>query len=170
MTLTCGLSGVAGEHYAAAELARRGFLVTLTRGNAPGIDILAYMPSTKRTVACQVKATDGSKKGPGQWILTPKDEDVSTLRSEFFIFVYLPPEMKPPHYTIVLSLEVARRVRAEFEQWLATPGRNGQQRAATNGVRMFFDKSGEHRERWDLIVAAASAHLPAESSAVHFHG
>ena len=49
------LTGVAGEHYAAAELARRDFLVTLTRGNAPGIDILAYHLPTEKTLRIQVK-------------------------------------------------------------------------------------------------------------------
>ena len=151
MAHTSGLAGVAGEHFVAAELARRGYLVTLTRGNAPGIDILAYWPATKKTVACQVKASDGRKKQDGQWILTPKDEDVLALRSDFFIFVYMPTDFGAPQYSIVPSKTVAAQVRAEFEAWLATPGKNGKQRSATNGIRHFFDKQGKWRGRWNLI-------------------
>lgn len=157
MASSSGLTGVVGEHYVAAELARRGFLVTLTRGNAPGVDVLAYWPETKTTITCQVKATDGIKKGPGQWILAPKDEDESAVRSDFFIFVYLPPELQAPHYSIVPSLEVAKQVRADFEHWLATPGKNGRPRSASNTIRMFVDKEGKHRNQWERLLKAAQA-------------
>lgn len=151
MASTSGLIGVAGERFAAAELARRGFLVTLTRGNAPGIDILAYLPETKRTVECQVKATDGSKKPAGEWLLTSKDENRDHLRSKFFIFVYIPGDGAPPQYSIVPSGEVARKIRADFQQWANTPGKKGQQRSVDNTIRKFVDPSGAWRNQWGLI-------------------
>lgn len=159
MATSSGLTGSAGEHYAAAELHRRGFLVTLTRGNAPGIDILAYHPDTKKTIAIQVKASDGHKKPAGQWILSLKDEDEGAVRSDFFIFVHMPRDFAPAEFTIVPSRDVARKILKEFNDWAATPGHKGQQRDATNRIRMFFDKTGEWRNRWDLILSKAGVKL-----------
>ena len=81
-----GIVGMSGEHFTAAELAHRGYLVTLTRGNAPGIDILAYFPETRDTAALQIKTADGSKKRRGEWIMNQKDEDAAAVRSDAFIF------------------------------------------------------------------------------------
>jgi HD-like signal output (HDOD) protein len=69
------LVGTAGEHFTAGELSRLGFLVTLTRGNAPGIDILAYHPATQRTVALQVKTAHSSNQPFGTWLMNAKDSD-----------------------------------------------------------------------------------------------
>jgi hypothetical protein len=153
MASRSGLTGVAGEHYAVAELARRGFLVTLTRGNAPGIDLLAYMPQTRQTVACQVKATDGTRKPPGVWLISTKDDDVTAIRSDFFILIYFPPHLAPPQFSIAPSREVASFCRTRFERWVSSPGKKGQQRNPANRIRKFEDREGHWRDRWDLLLA-----------------
>ncbi|HET6201612.1 MAG TPA: hypothetical protein VFI25_02285 [Planctomycetota bacterium] len=146
---TGGFVGVAGEHFVAAELARRGFLVTLTRGNAPGVDVLAYRPGTRRTVALQVKATVRL----GGWIMTPKDE--GEPRSDAFVFVFLP-EHGPPEYSVVPSREVAETIRVGFKKYLETPGKNGRRHDPENRVRYFNREEGEKwRGRWDVITSLA---------------
>src|SRR5204862_3077508 len=57
-----GLTGAAGEYYVAAELSRRGWPATATITNAPGTDVLAQDPETKRTVAIQTKTSSGGIK------------------------------------------------------------------------------------------------------------
>ncbi len=141
------LVGVAGEHFAAGELARRGFLVTLTRGNAPGIDILAYHPETKKTVALQVKAALGGNQARGKWIMSQKDEDEAAVR--------LPEPPDPAEYSIVPSRTVAKAIYADHRSWLATPGSKGQQRSTKNTMRHFKDPAGKWRDRWDIILALA---------------
>ncbi len=148
-----GLVGMSGEHFAAAELARRGYLVTLTRGNAPGIDILAYFPETRRTAALQIKTADGSKKRRGEWIMNQKDEDEAAVRSDAFIFVFLPRDYGAPEYSIVPSIIVARTICADHRIWHSTPGAKGQQRSSTNTIRQFRDPDGLWRDRWDAIAS-----------------
>ena len=149
------LTGVAGEHFAAAELTRRGFLVTLTRGNAPGVDLLAYHPETQRTVAIQVKTALGSKQKRGHWIMNQKDEDQESVRSQVFIFVYLPKELEqPPEYTVVPSTTVAQIIFNDHQAWQGSPGAKGQQRNATP-MRQFKDPEGKFLGKWDTILGLA---------------
>jgi hypothetical protein len=163
MASQSGLIGVAGEHFAAAELARRGFLVTLTRGNAPGIDILAYWPPTRRTIRCQVKATDGRKhREDGRWMMTQKEEDVTALRSQFFILVYIPGDDTAPHYSIAPSHAVAKQIFEQHRRWEKEPSKKGQPHSKTNPIRMFFDKQGNWRDKWNLIEEAAATTPPPE--------
>ena len=146
------LTGVVGEHYAAAELTRRGFLVTLTRGNAPGVDLLAYHPATQKTVAIQVKTALGSKQKRGQWIMNQKDEDQESLRSHVFIFVYLPKELdQSPEYTIVPSVTVAQTIFKDHQAWQGSLGAKGQQHNTTP-MRQFKDPLGEHLDKWQVIL------------------
>jgi len=149
------LVGVAGEHFAAGELTRRGFLVTLTRGNAPGIDILAYHPETKKSVALQVKTASGSNQSIGKWIMSQKDEDEEAVRSDAFIFIRLPELPDLPEYSIVPSQTVAKAIYDDHRRWLATPGSKGQQRSTKNTMRHFKDPAGKWRSRWGIILELA---------------
>lgn len=150
------LTGVSGEHFAAAELSRRGFLVTLTRGNAPGVDLLAYHPESQKTVAIQVKTALGSKQRRGQWIMNQKDEDEGAVRSHAFIFVYLPAQPdQSPEYTIVPSQTVAKKIHDDHRAWEGTPGAKGQQRSTKNTMRHFKDPASEFLGKWDTIMRLA---------------
>ena len=151
---TSGLTAAAGEHFATAELARRGFLVTLTRGSAPGIDVLAYLPRTRRTAALQVKTADGKKQSHGKWIMNAKDEDEFAIRSDAFIFVFLPKEFGPAEFSIVPSKIVARTIYSDHRKWESTRGAKGQQRSLSNTMRHFKDPEGKWRNRWDVVMAS----------------
>ena len=149
------LTGVSGEYFAAAELSRRGFLVTLTRGNAPGVDLLAYHPTSQKTVAIQVKTALGGKQPRGQWIMNQKDEDQELVRSEAFIFIHIPVLPDPPEFTIVPSKTVAKQIHDDHRAWRETPGAKGQQRSTNNPMRHFKDPNGKHRNKWDIILKLA---------------
>jgi hypothetical protein len=49
------LTALAGEHYAVAELCRRGYVASLTLKNYPKVEVFAFDPTTEQTVAIQVK-------------------------------------------------------------------------------------------------------------------
>ena len=149
------LVGTAGEHFTAGELSRLGFLVTLTRGNAPGIDILAYHPATQRTVALQVKTAHSSNQSSGQWMMNAKDSDESNLRSQAFVLVRFGAPPSPPEFSIVRSLTVARQLHRDHSAWEAAPGARGQARSLKNTVRIFKDSKGKWRDRWDIILKLA---------------
>jgi hypothetical protein len=149
------LVGTAGEHFTAGELSRLGFLVTLTRGNAPGIDILAYHPATRRTVALQVKTAHSSNQRSGTWMMNAKDSDEKHLRSQAFVLVRFGAPPTPPEFSVVRSLTVARQLHRSHSAWEATPGRRGQAHSLKNTIRVFEDPKGRWRDRWDLILKLA---------------
>lgn len=47
--------GIAGEHFVAGELAKRGWIATLTAKNTPAVDVLAERPGRDVFAAIQVK-------------------------------------------------------------------------------------------------------------------
>ena len=63
------LSGIAGEHFVAGELSRRGYVASLTLSNTQGIGILASNIDATKTVGIQVKANQG---GTRDWLLTER--------------------------------------------------------------------------------------------------
>lgn len=66
-----------------------------------------------------------------------------------YIFVSLN-ELDTPEYHIVPSKIVAGTISREYQDWLHTPGKNGQQRNETD-IRNFYDKDDVFLNRWDLL-------------------
>ena len=54
---------MAGEFLTAGQLFKRGYLASVTLGNAKAIDILVHNPNTGRNFNVQVKASQGQKGG-----------------------------------------------------------------------------------------------------------
>jgi hypothetical protein len=48
-------TGIAGEFFVAAELAKRNFQVAISLGNAKGVDLLVTTPNGKKTFEVEVK-------------------------------------------------------------------------------------------------------------------
>jgi hypothetical protein len=64
--LGTGLSGVAGEYFVGAELARRGYIASITLRNTRGVDILASNADARRSVGIQVKTSQHARPS---WIV-----------------------------------------------------------------------------------------------------
>ena len=140
------LVGIAGAHFVAGELTRRGFVATLTSRNTEGIDILVSNKSGSKTIAIQVKTTEG-KTEPRSWIMSEKSE--KRVDNLFYIFVSLKKD-KMPEFFIVSSNDVADYISSHHKKWLETPGKKGQQHKTTN-MRKFSDNEGKYLNRWDLL-------------------
>ncbi|WP_082374067.1 hypothetical protein [Ardenticatena maritima] len=141
-----GLTGVAGEYFVAAELSRLGYVASITLRNTRGIDILVSNATATRQVAIQVKTNQKSKP---EWVLNKK---VETFYSDnlFYVFVNLKSPNERPDFYIVPSKVVANFVRTDHQNWLETPGKDGQPHK-DNPVRKFRDPEGQFLERWDLL-------------------
>ena len=138
-------TGVAGEYFVAGELSRRGYVASITLRNTRSIDILASNEDATKSVGIQVKTSKGRS---ASWMLSKKAE---TLVGDnlFYVFVRLPAEGMPEFYVVPRN-EVARQVRESHREWLATPGRAGQQHVDSD-VRKFTDLDEKYRDRWDLL-------------------
>ena len=103
----------AAQFYAAAELTRRGYLVSLTFGNAPVSDLLVRSPNGKQfTVDVKGQSTKNF------WLIQPRLANPE----HFFILVFLPKQNKPPQYFIMSSDELMR-LREEYKQAMLARGK-----------------------------------------------
>lgn len=92
------LTGISGEFFVAAELAKRNFQVALTLGNAKGIDLYATNQITGRSFEIEVK--------------TLRQRNCFTLNfqrvraEKVFVFVYLNPNDVSPDFFILKGEEI----------------------------------------------------------------
>ena len=145
-SLSKGLTGIAGEYYAAAELSVQGYMAAVTLRNNESIDILAYRQADSKQFAIQVKTV---QHGSPKWPLNKKAES-DFKDNKFYIFVHLKSELTRPDFYIVPSQQLAENVKNNHKNWLAELGRQGQAHN-DNDLRVFKDDVDKYKERWDLI-------------------
>lgn len=60
------LTGTAGEHYVAYQLTSLGFVVALTRGGSPTVDLMVGDLNARNTISLQVKTTEWAMRERGR--------------------------------------------------------------------------------------------------------
>lgn len=91
--------GMAGEHFVAAELLRRGILASVTMGNAKKADVIARNLESSKIQVVEVKSS--SRK---QWVVGKIPESNDT---RIWIFVDIPKEPEsPPAYYVCSAKEL----------------------------------------------------------------
>lgn len=138
-------TGNAGEYFVAGELERRGFTVAVPMSNVRDFDILAINRNTYQQYAIQVKTTSYKRK---KWTLSKKNESLVGDNIVYF-FVALN-DLEAPEFHIVPSKMVSEIVKRDYQEWLNTPGKNGQQHNDTS-IRNFTDYNDEFLNRWDFL-------------------
>ena len=99
----------AAQFYVAAELTRRGYLVSLTFGHAPRVDIFAESPSGIPFMV-DVKGL----RSPNWWLIGRKPEPSEEL---FYILVYVPRNTEEnPRFFIMTSSEVLEEIERHLEE------------------------------------------------------
>ena len=145
-----GRIGVAGEFFVAAELTRRGYVASLTSKNTKSVDILASDKDGAHSVSIQVKTCDDPKRL--KWKMSSSVEQSATPNL-YYVFVNLNGGCEPSFY-VVPSKYVAYRVKEDYENWLHTPGKKGQQRNETSMRTFAFVNECEgkaYRDAWHLL-------------------
>jgi len=115
------LTGVAGEYFVAAELAKRGYIASINLKNTRGIDILASNKDASKSVGIQVKTT---RYNVYYWMLNEKAEDYYA-DNLFYVFVNLKGQSQRPDFFIVPSKVVARYIKRSHKKWLKKPSKSG---------------------------------------------
>jgi hypothetical protein len=98
------LTGISGELFVAAELAKRNFQVSLTFGNAKGIDLFATNQITEEVFEVEVKTL---RKKPNCFTLNTK----RLKPKKVFIFVYLNQKGISPDFFIVKGVELLKDIK-----------------------------------------------------------
>ena len=129
-------SAFAGEFLVAGELSRRGYLVSITMGNAKSIDIFASTEEGVK-IGIDVKAS----RYRTSWPIAKVDESL------FYIFVYLQTEDKlkndnktrvntSPEYYVVPGQDIMKNKLVE--PWKSIPG-------------IKYSSLQEYREGWSIL-------------------
>jgi hypothetical protein len=100
---------MAGEFFVAAELSKRGYLVSLTMGNAKAVDL--FVERAGKAVCIQVKTIDSEQRR--SWPLPSNRERITN--GIMFVCVVLNGVGKSPTYYVLPPQEVRKRGK-----WYAT--------------------------------------------------
>ena len=142
--------GIAGEYFVAAELTRRGYVASLTGKNTKAIDILASNKDGSKSVAIQVKTCNSQKID--KWMMTESAEKIFS-DNLFYVFVNMN-EGEMPSYYIVPSAYVAQKITEDYQLWINSPGKQGQNHNPTTMRTFTFANNSErldHHNAWTLL-------------------
>jgi len=126
----------ATQFYAAAELTRRGYLVSLTFGNAAVADLHVQSPSST-LFTVDVKG----QSSKSFWLVQRRAKNTS----HFFILVYLPPALAQPRYFVLTSDELMRQ-RDEYEQLSVARGKYRDDLGGMN-----WSAAYNYEDRWNAL-------------------
>lgn len=130
----------AAQFYVAAELTRRGYLVSLTLGNAPTTDLLVISPNNKQFM---IDVKGQSTKN--FWIIRPRKE----IENLFYVFAYLPRNLNErPKFFIMSSKEVMTE-RERYKKRILSKG--GKYKEETGGMNWSTVLS--HENKWEKLPA-----------------
>jgi hypothetical protein len=149
--------GNASQFFVAGELCRRGYSAVVTLGNTPNTDILCSNLAGTKFVHIQVKTFV-----PGNRTCSVGLKAEKHFGENFFWVlggIPLPETDDKFEYYIIPSKTMSENTVENHQNWLKTPGRNGQNHK-DNTVRTVmlppringndWDLS-LHKNRWDLI-------------------
>lgn len=145
MTAKKQITGMRGVFLVAAELARRGFTVSLTSRNAKGADLLVADHACSRAYSVEVK-TNSTRAS--FWLLSKGAEDV-TAPSHFYILVNLHEDLNAVEYYIVPSRFLADNIKVEPTPkgiWYSIHKKAGLERFKDNWDSMTHVGSGSGNE------------------------
>lgn len=157
-----------GEHYAAAELARRGWAPALTRDGVARTDILAVQTGAeRRLVEVQVKTAVNTGWKYVNWQLGEKSQQPSASETEYFVMVGVLSNLAvAPRFFVLPRSHVAAAAWIGHMHWLTEPGiPAGKRNAPVSRSRVHIRTFERYEDRWDLLEVDESAcpvMLPAE--------
>lgn len=126
------------QFYAAAELTRRGYLVSLTFGNAPVADLLVTSPCGRHFMV-DIKG----QSTPNFWLIQPREQD----NNLFYIFVFLPkPIIDPPAYFIMSCAEMLMERNAYRDHIMSNSGPYRDELGGFN-----FSAVEKYQNHWDTL-------------------
>ena len=145
-----GRTGVAGEYFVMAELTRKGYVASLTSKNTKAIDLLVSDKNGRQLAAVQVKTCDNAKQHKWKMSNSVENNDSPNL---YYVFVNMNGGSEPSYY-VVPSRYVAKKVKQDYEKWLHTPGKQGQQRNETSMRTFEFideEERIQYQNAWYLL-------------------
>ena len=126
----------ATQFFASAELTRRGYLVSLTFGNAPSSDLLVQSPNGSHFTV-DVKG----QSNKSFWLIQPRPSS----SDHYFMLVYLTKNGEMPTYFILSSDELMKK-REEYKQHVLHKGRYRDDLGGINWTTAF-----DYKDKWEAL-------------------
>lgn len=126
----------AAQFFVAGELTRRGYLVSLTFGNAPVSDLFVR---SQNGVQFTVDVKGQSKKN--FWLIQPRKPDPN----HYFILVFLPQVPQHPKFFILSSDELMKK-REEYKQSVLLRRKYQDKTGGINWSTAF-----DYEDKWDVL-------------------
>jgi hypothetical protein len=127
----------AAQFYAAAELTRCGYLVSLTLGNAPECDLVVRSPLG---VHFEIDVKGVSSRN--FWLIQEREPRVDL----YFVLVYLTPAPTSPSFFIMSSSEVMAAI-ADLKRQTIAAGKNW----PASGAGINWGTSLTYENRWSIL-------------------
>jgi len=134
----------AGQFGVAHELAKRGYLVAFTSGNAPGTDLLCQSPGEK-SFSLEVKTLSSKTYYLCQDHLQEPNE------SRHFVFVFLPSSpVERPEYYVLNNRQFLETVEEQKELTKTSEAKRGKPYADFSfGIAYKTISKSEFRDAWE---------------------
>jgi hypothetical protein len=129
------LTGMTGVYLVAAELSKRGFIVSPTSRSAQGADLLVTDIDCQRSYAVQVKT---NARPSNFWLLGAK---ASKMISESLIYALVNLRKDGAEYYLVPSAALAANVRVD------APSKTRK----TTWYSIYRNKIEEYRNKWEVF-------------------
>ncbi len=129
----------AAQFYAAAELTRRGYFVSLTLGNATECDLVVRSPSG---IHFEIDVKGLSSRN--FWLI----QERAPRSNLYFVLVYLPPAPASPSFFVLSSTEVMDAI-ADLKRQTIAAGKNW----PASGAGINWGTGLTYENRWTILPA-----------------
>jgi hypothetical protein len=126
----------AAQFFGAAELTRRGYLVSLTFGNAPISDLLVKSPN-----GVQFSVDVKGQSTRNFWLIQSRETD----QNHYYILVFLPQLPQHPKFFILSSKELMKK-REEHKQHILPKRTYNDKLGGINWTTAF-----DYEDKWDSL-------------------
>jgi len=134
----------AAQFLAAGELIRRGYLVAIPNGNANFADLLAKSPNGHH-FSIDVKGMSGKN-----WWFIKRPESDNDQNNQYFILVYILPNLAPQYFIFSLAEMIDEINQAEKESRKREIERGKPYaKMGINGIA--FEQAFRHSNRWQTL-------------------
>jgi hypothetical protein len=132
------LSQWAGQFFVAAELTKRGYLVSMPLGNANFVDLSVISPKGK-LIAIDVKA----QRSKAFWIISDPKVKIEGM---FYVLVFIGALKSNPEYFIIPS-DICLKIKRKHSKHIIKGGGTW-----TEKVKGFnFSAAQPYKDKWDLL-------------------
>lgn len=141
--------GMAGEHFVAAELIRRGVAASVTMGNSKRTDVVVMNAEGTRVAIVEVKSSPRREWVVGNMVPAPSKQS--------WVFVHIPPDGTSPRYFVLTAKDLYEILSPGDSAYSAQyQKKNGRPFTGKGVVKLKIADAEVSENKWEKILAQVS--------------